>query len=243
MKTITPVIGLPARMDPGKDRQYISRHYADAVQAAGGTPVIIPLLEDPGSLGPIVDRLGGILLTGSNSDVDPGRYGAKRIPECGPAQPLRDETDFFLLEAALERKIPVMAICFGLQSLNVFLGGSLVQDIPSAIRTDIRHSNPRSRGRPSHPVEIEAASVLAPLSDDPRPMVNSTHHQAVDRVADGLKVIARAPDGIIEAMTGVDSEPWMLALQWHPEKSFSYDGFSKNIFNLFVARCRAESSR
>lgn len=160
MKATAPVIGLPARMDPGKDRQYLSRHYADSIQAAGGTPVILPLLEDPGSLRPVVDRLNGVLLTGSNSDVDPARYGAQRIPECGPAQPLRDKTDFFLLEAAFERKIPVMAICFGLQSLNVFLGGSLVQDIPSAIRTDIRHSKPRSQGRPSHPVEIEAASFL-----------------------------------------------------------------------------------
>jgi putative glutamine amidotransferase len=243
MITTAPVIGLPARMDPGKDRQYLSRHYADAVQAAGGTPVILPLLEDPGSLRPMVDRLDGVLLTGSASDVDPARYGAPRKPECGPVQPLRDTTDFFLLEAAFGRKIPVMAICFGLQSLNVFLGGSLLQDIPSAMRTEIRHSNPRSRGRPSHPVEIEPSSILAPLSTSLRPMVNSTHHQAVDRIADGLRVIARAPDGIVEAMTGVDSESWILAVQWHPEKSASFDEFSKNIFNLYVARCRAESSR
>ncbi len=242
MKAATPIIGLPARMDPGEDRQYLSRHYADAVQASGGSPVIIPLLEDPRALEPMAERLDGILLTGSESDVDPARYGAKRSPRCGPAQPLRDETDFFLLEIAFRRALPILAICFGLQSLNVFLGGSLIQDIPTALDTQINHSNPSSGGYSSHPVEIEPASILAALSGEVRTMVNSTHHQAVDRIGRGLQVIARAPDGIIEALAGNESEPWMLAVQWHPEKSFSCDVLSHKIFHLFLAHCRAESS-
>ena len=230
-------------MDPGQDRLYLSRHYSDAIQACGGVPVIIPLVEEPLSAQPAIERLDGILLTGSDSDVDPAHYGALRTPQCGPVQPLRDAMDFFLLENAFERRIPILAICFGLQSLNVFLGGTLVQDIPSILRTEIKHSDASSGGNPFHLVEIETDSMLAPLTSDLRTMVNSTHHQAVDRVGRGLEVIARAPDGIIEAMTGDDAGPWVLAVQWHPEKSFSCDLLSKNIFNLFLARCRAESSR
>ncbi len=242
MNVAAPLIGLPARMDPGKDELYLSRDYPDAIRSSGGVPVILPLLDEARALKPVAVRLEGLLLTGSYSDVDPVRYGAERNPKCGPAQPLRDAVDFFLLESAFERKIPILAICFGLQSLNVFLGGSLIQDIPLVLNTSIRHSDPASRGRPSHPVEIEPGSVLAPLARSPRPMVNSTHHQAADRLAAGLAVIARAPDGIVEAIAGSDPLHWILAVQWHPEKSYSYDVFSKNIFDLFIARCRAESS-
>ncbi len=237
-----PVIGLPVRMDPGKDRQYLSRGYPDSVSASGGIPLLLPLLEDASALRPVAEKLDGLLLTGSDSDLDPARYGAERLPQCGRAQPLRDETDFRLLEAAFARRIPILATCYGLQSLNVFMGGTLIQDIAAAVHTDIRHNDNGAKGRPSHAVEISPDSVLAPLAGVPRPMVNSTHHQAADRVAKGLEVIARAPDGIIEALTGSDLQHWVLAVQWHPEKSFPYDVFSQKIFHTFIARCRAEAS-
>ncbi len=242
MKSAAPLIGLPARMDAGKDDQYLSRCYPDAVQAAGGIPIILPLLEDARALRPIAERLDGLLLTGSDSDVDPRRYGAERLPQCGPAQPLRDDADFFLLETAFARRVPVLATCYGLQSLNVFLGGSLIQDIPTAIQTEIRHSNTASKGHPSHPIRVEQGSILAPLAGELCPLVNSTHHQAADRIGSGLTVAARSADGIIEALTGCDPRHWVLAVQWHPERSFFYDAFSKNIFHLFIARCRAEAS-
>ena len=242
MKRAAPVIGLPARMDPGKDRQYLNRVYPDSVSASGGIPIMLPLLEDVRALRPVAERLDGLLLTGSDSDLDPARYGAERLPQCGPAQPLRDETDFFLLEAAFARRIPILATCYGLQSLNVFMGGTLIQDIAAAMPTGIRHNDDGAQGRPSHAVEIKQESLLAPLAGEPQPMVNSTHHQAADRVAKGLEVIARAPDGIIEALTGSDPRHWVLAVQWHPEKSFSYDTFSQKIFHTFIARCRAEAS-
>jgi putative glutamine amidotransferase len=106
-----PVIGLPARMDPGTDRQYLSRQYADALHAAGGCPVIIPLLEDTRAIGLAAGLLDGILLTGSDSDVDPSLYGAGRSARCGPSQPLRDRIDFFLVETAFKCRIPILAIC------------------------------------------------------------------------------------------------------------------------------------
>jgi putative glutamine amidotransferase len=234
-----PRIGLPLRMDPGTDIQYLSRQYGDAVAAAGGVPVLLPLLEGPEALRPLAGELDGILLTGSSSDVDPTCYGAVPEPACGGVQPLRDRLDFFLLEEAFARRQPVLAICFGMQSLNVFLGGSLIQDIPTALQTSIQHQNPGSKGAPSHPVDIVAGSVLEPLAGGTESLVNSTHHQAIDRIGRGLEVIARAPDGIVEAVAVRSGEPFVLGVQWHPEKSFTYDAFSRAIFELFIDQCRS----
>jgi putative glutamine amidotransferase len=233
-----PLIGLPSRMDPGTDTQYLSRHYADAILDAGGIPVIIPLLENPSAIRSLAETLDGILLTGSSSDVDPREYGADREPACGPVQPLRDATDFQLLDIALNRKKPVLGICFGMQSVNVFLGGSLIQDIDTHIGKTIVHDNSSTEGRPAHGIEIIQGSVLHELVRGDKAEVNSTHHQAIDRVAPGLEVIARAPDGVVESVISRDSDCWILGVQWHPEKNFRYDTLSKKIFELFLSRCR-----
>jgi putative glutamine amidotransferase len=238
MKT-TPVIGMPARMDPGKDNQYLSRHYADAISLAGGAPVIIPLLEDPEVLRPMLESLDGVLLTGSNSDVDPLLYGADRLPECGPVQKLRDRTDFLLLDFAHDRGKPILAICFGLQSLNVYRGGSLVKDIPSHIETTIKHSQPSPDGSPVHSVQLSVGSPLAKLAGASNAMVNSTHHQALDRLGRDLEIVAIAPDGIVEGVIGTKDEPLVLGVQWHPEKNYRDDKFSREIFHHFLARCGA----
>ncbi len=146
---IAPWIGMPAQMDPNDDKQYLSRHYSDAIVATGGLPVMIPLLPTAEAVGPLADKLDGILLTGNDSDLDPALYRASRLDVCGPTQPLRDRMDFFLLEKAMKRGIPVLAICFGVQSLNVFLGGTLIQDIATEIDTPIRHSSPETKGSPN----------------------------------------------------------------------------------------------
>ncbi len=232
-----PLIGLPARMDPGQTREHLSRSYSDAVLDAGGLPVIIPLVDTPRSLTPFAAGLDGILLTGSGSDVDPACYSAAREPVCGPVQPLRDRTDFMLLEAAGEHSIPVLAICFGMQSLNVFRGGTLIQDIATHVHTTIRHNNPSSNGKPCHAAEIAPGCALEELAGGARSQVNSTHHQAVARCGRGLEVIARAPDGVVEAVAGSDLSHWVLGVQWHPEKSHAIDAFSRRIFDFFIAAC------
>jgi len=232
-------IGMPAQMDSGSDKQYLSRQYSDAVAAAGGMPLIIPLLAAPRSMRPMVESLDGLLLTGNNSDLDPALYGEERSEACGPTQPLRDQMDFFLLEAAFRRKIPVLAICFGVQSLNVFLGGSLIQDIPTAIETPIRHNTTQPDGNSGHEIRISAGSILEQIAAGSEARVNSTHHQAVKRAGRGLTVIARASDGIIESVAQTDPEPWILGVQWHPEKGFERDVFSRKLFEHFLARCRA----
>jgi len=234
-----PWIGMPVQMDPGDDKQYLSRSYPEAVASSGGFPVLIPLVDSADFAVAIAEKLDGILLTGSNSDLDPALYGAARLDVCGPVQPLRDRMDHALLETGMRREIPILAICYGIQSLNVFLGGSLIQDIPAAINTSVRHSNPESKGSPAHLIRIAAGTVLEQAAGGVEAMVNSTHHQAIDRPGRGLEVIARAPDGVIESIAGTNPDHWILGVQWHPEKSFGCDNFSKNIFMYFLARCRA----
>ncbi len=231
-----PLIAMPVRMDPSSECQYLQRQYADAIAAAGGAPVLLPLLANPGHLRDFARELDGVLLTGSNTDVDPRRYGSEKEAECGPVQPLRDETDALLLEVAFERRTPVLAICFGIQSLNVFAGGTLIQDIPVRVETKLRHSDTASRF--AHPVQLAEGSGLHRLAGRTEVMVNSTHHQALDRIGGGLKEAARAPDGIVEAVMGTDHRHWVLGVQWHPEKSYDYDEFSRKIFESFLAQCR-----
>ena len=158
---------MPAQMDPNDEKQYWSRHYSDAIAAAGGLSITIPLLEESDRVRPLVENLDGLLLTGNNSDLDPSLYGASRLATCGPVQPLREHMDFSLLETAMKCNIPILAICFGVQSLNVFLGGSLIQDIPTMIGGAILHSNPGSNGVPCHPIRISRGSILEELAGDP----------------------------------------------------------------------------
>jgi putative glutamine amidotransferase len=238
-KGAAPWIGMPAQMDPDDEKQYLSRQYTNAIIAAGGVPIIIPLSTSAESVLPLTERLDGILLTGNRSDLDPALYDTSRLEACGPIQPLRDSLDFFLLNAAMKRRIPVLAICFGIQSLNAYLGGTLIQDIPTAIDTPIRHNDRESEGTPSHQIRISSGSILENLAGGLDAKVNSTHHQCIERPGRGLEVIACAPDGVIESVCGTDPRHWILGVQWHPEKSFDFDIFSRNLFECFLARCRA----
>jgi putative glutamine amidotransferase len=234
-----PWIGMPVQMDPGSDKQYLDRRYSDVIIEAGGIPILIPLVAAAQSMRAIVENLDGILLTGNNSDLDPSLYGMPQTDECGPVQPLRDRMDFYLLSMAITRKIPVLAICYGMQSMNVFLGGSLVQDIPTSLDTSIRHSDPEAPGCLSHEIEISAGSLLDQIIGRFSAKVNSSHHQAVARPGQGLDVIACAPDGVVEAVSYSNPNHWMLGVQWHPERSLDCDDFSRKLFDNFIARCRA----
>jgi len=234
-----PWIGLPAQMDPGHDKQYLNRNYTDAIACAGGIPLILPIQESPDSLAAVARRMDGILLTGSNSDLDPELYHAQRLEQCGPVQPLRDRMDFILLETAISHKIPILAVCYGMQSLNVFLGGTLIQDIESSVSDPVRHNSTSSDACPEHEVLFESGSILENIAGKGKYTVNSTHHQAIDRLGRNLQVIARSPDGIIEAVFSEDDTQWILGVQWHPEKNFADDNISRKIFELFAAHCRA----
>jgi putative glutamine amidotransferase len=233
-----PLIGLPAGVGKRKGKQYLEAVYVDAILHSGGIPVMIPLTESPPEVFPLVGRLDGLLLTGSNSDVDPSRYGMVAEEKCGPVEPLRDRMDCFLLEFAVNNKTPILAICYGMQSLNVYMGGSLIQDLPTHFDTLLEHNCTGQEGRPCHPIEIAGGSILEQMAGSQEAEVNSTHHQAVDRMGRGLQTIAHSPDGVVESILGNDPEHWILGVQWHPEKTFATDQFSRGIFERFLSHCK-----
>jgi putative glutamine amidotransferase len=228
-----PLIGVTTRLDV-KDNFYLRRFYAEAVEAAGAAPVYLPLIAKREYLSAIVERLDGVLLSGSDSDVDPALYGEEPHPRLGPVVRERDQTDLLLIEMAEERALPVLAICFGMQSLNVSRGGSLIQDIEAQVGNPLKHEQGWPANRPSHAIEIDADSLLAELAGATSVRVNSSHHQAVKRIGRNLKAIAHSADGVTEAMIDTRADRFALAVQWHPEVGQESDLFSQAIFRAFV---------
>jgi putative glutamine amidotransferase len=220
------------------DVEYSARSlppYVRAVEAAGGEPVVIPLGLPPEEMAKRISKCCAVLLPGSRADVDPQKFGQKRHPNTAKADPLRDAADELLLQDAYNLRKPIFGICYGLQSLNVWRTGSLVQDIKSAITHSVRGSVL------AHQVEIEPRTLLArEIKPGPAGIrVNSSHHQAADVVGDGLRVSARCPeDGTIEALEGTLPGHYVLAVQWHPERTFESDEPSRQLFQSFVNAAR-----
>ena len=231
-----PVIGIVTRIEPKDNTNYLRQSYAQSVYAAGGTPVLLPIIPEAAYVEALADSLDGIVITGNNGDVDPARFGQAPHLSLGPIFPERDETDFLLLAAAESRSLPVLGICFGMQILNVFRGGTLLQDLPSQVENVIQHQQQGTFERFSHSVQIDRESLLAKLAGGATARVNSFHHQAVDELGRDLRAIAWAADGVIEALVGTRPEQFVLAVQWHPElTAVKGDGFSQAIFKHFVA--------
>jgi putative glutamine amidotransferase len=234
------------------DREYAERaipQYERAVEQAGGEPVRIPLDQAPAATMEIVERCNGVLLPGSNADVDPSRFGATRSPHTAAADPNRDAVDELLLQDAYNRRKPVLGICYGLQSLNVYRAGSLIQHIPDFLPKDLRTRINHEAGRTvtvAHSVEIESNSKLAEILGSRRDQrvvpVNSSHHQSAGTIGEGLCLAARCPDdGIIEALEGTSPDHFVLAVQWHPERSVDQDEPSRAIFRALIEAAGARS--
>jgi putative glutamine amidotransferase len=236
---IRPRIGITMRLELETDRFYLARHYSEAVEAAGGLPVHIPLIPKPDFIKQVLAGLDGLLLPGSNSDVDPLRYGREPHPQLGPVVPEKDETDLLALAEAESRAMPVLAICFGLQSLNVSRGGTLIQDIVSQHPDAIKHEQGAPRDRHSHHVRLLEDSRLGQMANAETAPVNSHHHQAVETLGRELVVTAWAPDGIVEAVEDPRGDRFVLGVQWHPEIGWERDPFSQALFNRFTAEARS----
>jgi putative glutamine amidotransferase len=188
----------------------IIEKYVTAINRAGGEPVVISLGRSRAEVDHIAKTLDAILLSGSPSDVDPALFHSERHPQTAPADPDRERTDFALLEHAFAQKKPVLAICYGIQSLNVFLGGTLLQDIPSEVGTKIEHEWDDENGAPEtfHSIRIEPGSQLAQIAGADEALVNSSHHQSVLEPGRDLRVVARSEDQVIEAVEWTGGGPW-----------------------------------
>ena len=242
MRDERPRIGITMRIELQTDRFYLSRYYSEAVEAAGGAPVHISLIPRREYLAALMDGLDGILLPGSDSDVDPLRYGHDPHPQLGSVHPLKDETDALVLEEIERRRTPLLAICFGMQILNVARGGTLIQDIRSELPEAIKHEQGAPRDRRSHRVRLLEGSRLAELAGSESALVNSHHHQAVETVGRELVATAWTSDGLVEALEDPRGDRFALAVQWHPEIAWERDDFSRAIFERFVESARSYTS-
>src|ERR1700690_3923692 len=240
-----PRIGIPWRTaaeEAANQRGKID-NYVNAVERAGAEAVLLSLVSGPEALKHAAVHLDAFLLTGSPADIDPAHFGAKRHPAAADADAARERTDFTLLEHALAVEKPALAICYGIQSLNVFLGGSLVQDIPTELGTEVCHS-PEEDELPDGtetPDAMHGASLdpgrVRPLSSGVQAEVNSWHHQSVLKLGRGLRITARAPDGVIEAVEWTENSNWVVGVQWHPERMRA-DALAQALFREFVTAAR-----
>ena len=224
--------------------------YIRAVEAAGGIAVPIPLHASPAEWAGILASCSGVLLPGSPADVDPARYGQERVKECAAKDDAREAVDDLLLQGAFDQGKPILGICYGLQSLNVWRQGTLIQDLPK----DLPHADAATAGtvnhqpgrevQKAHPILVTPGSRLSHVvnaagEEAQGLFVNSSHHQAIDRPGKALMVAATSPDdGVIEALEGSDPNQFLVAVQWHPERSYDVSAASRALFAAFLDAAR-----
>ena len=210
-----PIIGLTPSWDNENKRLSIPQDYIFAVLDAGGTPVVIPPMEDEAQLRDALDRCDGLLLSGGD-DVCPTLYGEEILPICGDLTHERDHSEPILIRHAIEHGLPILGICRGMQILNATLGGTLYQDLAEQYGKAILHPRHDIPGGDAHSMRYVSGTMLHEIMGLDESTVNSRHHQAVKKLAPGMKANAIAPDGLIEGMEAEDGRP-ILAVQWHPE--------------------------
>jgi len=239
--TRRPLIGITMRLEIESRRFYLGRDYSEAIAASGGVPLHIGLIPDPEYISRALAVLDGVLLPGSNTDVDPYLYGREPIPQLGTVIPEKDLTDQLVLAEVERTNKPLLAICYGMQALNVFRGGTLIQDVQSQVEGSLKHEQGVPQARPSHRLRIGGESRLSQThavktgKDDIR--VNSSHHQAVEKIGRDLKAVAWTSDGIVECIEDTRAERFAIGVQWHPELMTNSDMLSLEIFELFVREC------
>ena len=240
--TVYPLIGIPGRRDQSSRGFHVfaqNRTYVEAVTKAGGAPVLIPPNLDEGALRAIYERLDGLLLAGGG-DLNPKRYGEAIHEKCGQSDEARDTVELTLTRWALAEGLPILAICRGIQVLNVAAGGTLYQDIASQIPGSLKHNcwPDYPRNYLAHQVTVNGDSRVAAVLGQSRVGVNSLHHQAVKDLAASFKIVARATDGLIEAIEGYD-HPFALGVQWHPEELVQDAPPMRRLFEVFVSAARS----
>ncbi|HLM01602.1 MAG TPA: gamma-glutamyl-gamma-aminobutyrate hydrolase family protein [Pyrinomonadaceae bacterium] len=234
-----PRIGITMRLEMDSRRFYLGRDYSEAIEVLGGVPFHLSLIPSEAYIAAALKNLDGILLPGSDTDVDPFYFGEEPHPKLKQIVPEKEQTDFLVLAEAERLKMPLLGICFGMQALNIARGGSVFQDIEAQIPDALKHEQGKPLERSSHAIEIEQESLLARLSKNKTDArVNSHHHQSIKALGENLKATARAKDGVIEAVEDTRADRFVLGVQWHPELSWKTDELSRNIFETFIANCK-----
>ena len=224
------ILIIPDREDSGDGEIFsIKSGYLSAVEKSGGMPILTSYGRN--NLRELSKRVSGILIAGGDFDIHPRHYGEKPIPELGKIKPERTKCETEVLQWALQRDLPVLGICGGMQLINVVFGGSLYQDLPRQL-PEAHHHGKKRRGEKKHPVLINAESRLFRIMKTRKTMVNSTHHQAVKVLGRGILACAHSPDGVTEAIES-DSHLFVLGVQWHPERLMNITA-QKRIISAFI---------
>lgn len=232
-----PIIGITTYERSPDDHFMLPTVYVNAVRRAGGIPILIP----PGEphLEQLLSLLDGVIFSGGG-DVDPAYYGGTHHPEIYTISPERDEMELELARQIVAMGKPMLCICRGTQVLNVALGGTLIEHLPDEVGDTVAHREPPDVAVP-HPVQVKADSRLAHIMGTTEVNPASWHHQAVRQVADGLNIVAHAPDGTIEALE-MPSHPWLVAVQWHPEITAAADPTQQRLFEALVRAAEKKGS-
>ena len=236
-----PLIGISGsiRLFDGAERAGVNAAYVNSISKAGGVPILLTPPIGPDAAGVALDPLDGLVLTGGH-DLDPQWYDAHPSPALGPVDSRRDEFELALFHAARERGLPVLGICRGMQLVNVAMGGTLIQDLPSEQPGGIPHDPQGARHLRTHAIKVSEGSRLQSALEAGTLVTNSFHHQAIKDLAPGLTVTARADDGVIEGVESGEADTWLLAVQWHPEE-FYHEANSPDQ-RLFRALIRATAN-
>ncbi len=230
-----PYIGIILLVDEAKESYWMLPGYMDGIEQAGGIPILLPLTNNEEVLKQVIYNIDGLLLTGGH-DVDPSLYYEKAHAKTGTHCCIRDSSEAFLIKEAIKINLPTLGICRGLQLLNVVLGGSLYQDLPSQAPSDIQHQMSPPYNRTAHCVTISPNTPLSSILNAEKIGVNSYHHQAIKALAPSLQVAATSEDGLIEAVY-LPEQRFTLAVQWHPELSYKENQHSLALFQAFVQAC------
>lgn len=248
-----PLIGITCDFNPGdlEDQPVVSAdgppqrkieptyflraRYASAIEDLGGVPLILPITQDPKVLQGLLDLMDGLMITGSGPDLDPTLYGEKKRFKFKVMSPQRAGFELGIARMAVERDLPVLGVCGGMQVLNVAFGGTLVQDIASEIQRALAHQQKMAAIEPSHEVSITQGSQLSKIVVDPVIQVNSSHHQAIRSLGKGLVVNAKAPDGVVEGLEHPQHD-FVLGIQWHPEFLYRNHEPHRRIFESFLQK-------
>ncbi len=232
---VTPDFNVGDREDMGgqEPMYFLRARYLSPIEQAGGIPLILPLLTEREKLRSLLTTLDGLVLSGSGSDLAPELYGERQRYKFRRMSRQRSALELQITKLAYHTRIPTLGICGGMQSLNVALGGTMIQDIASQFRTTILHQPSFSATKPAHPISTTPKSLLRRITRRATIQVNSSHHQSIKRVASSLVQTATSPDGVIEAVEA-PSHDFFLGVQWHPEFMYEHDPVQRRLFSALV---------